>query len=270
MSHRAWIESNQTAWNTLAENQYKRFKERFEAGDIQLNPLLVPHINDIKGKRVLHLQCNTGADSIMLARLGAHVTGVDFAPDNIKYAQMLARDTQTDVTFIQGDVTRLWEVIDSSYDLIITFDGVLGWLMDLEDWAKGLKHALSLEGKVIVLDTHPFYYVFDEEALPLGKTIIKYPYFQFDVEVNEDIGGYAGEPVLAKNGFKPIQMSQLINACAKHQLMITHMEEYDRCDEGMGGDTRDSQGLMVHKHFIGAFPLMLYCEIKHIPTLSNI
>jgi SAM-dependent methyltransferase len=269
MSQRAWIQSNQDAWNALAENQYKRFKQRFEENDIQLNPLLIPHIKDIKGKRVLHLQCNTGADSIMLARLGAHVTGVDFAPDNIKYAKMLSIDTNTPVTFIQGDVTRLWEVIDTTYDLIITFDGVLGWLMDLEDWAKGLKHALSSDGKVIVLDTHPFYYVFDEEALPKGEAIIKYPYFQFDIEVNEEIGGYAGAPVMAKNGFKPIQMSQLINACAKHQLMITHMEEYDRCDEGMGGDTKDAQGLMVHKHFVGAIPVMLYCEIRHFTTLSR-
>lgn len=66
----------------------------------------------------------------MLARLGAHVTGVDFAPDNIKYARMLANDTNTEVLFIQGDVTRLWDVIDTTYDLIITFDAVLGWLMD--------------------------------------------------------------------------------------------------------------------------------------------
>jgi SAM-dependent methyltransferase len=269
MSHRAWIESNKNAWNTLAEHHYQHFKKRFEEGNNQLNPLLLPHIQDIAGKKVLHLQCNTGADTIMLARLGAHVTGVDFAPDNIKYAQMLAQDTNTTVTFVQGDVTRLWEVIDSKFDLIITFDGVLGWLMDLNDWARGLKHCLSLDGKVIVLDTHPFYYVFDEEALPEGKAIIKYPYFQFDVEVNDDIGGYASAPVLVTNGFKPIQMSQLVNACAKYQLMITHMEEYDRCEEGMGGDTHDSQGLMIHKHFVGAFPIMLYCEIKHVPRLLN-
>jgi len=66
----------------------------------------------------------------MLARLGTRVTGVDFAPDNIKYARILANDTNTEVTYLQGDATRLWEVINTTYDLIIAFDGVLGWLMD--------------------------------------------------------------------------------------------------------------------------------------------
>jgi len=92
--------------------------------------------------------------------------------------------------------------------------------------------------------------------LPRGEAIIKYSYFQFNLEISEDIGGYSGTPVFAKNGFKPIRMSQILNACAKHQLMITCMEEYDRCDVGMGGDTRDSQGLMFHHHYLGVIPFM--------------
>jgi SAM-dependent methyltransferase len=263
MSYRAWIERNRDTWNTLAEKHYLRFKEQFKNNKIHLNPLLLPHLEGIKGKRVLHLQCNTGADSILLSRLGASVVGVDFAPDNIHYAQRLAKECGEEVSFILGDATRLWEVLDEQFDMIITFDGVLGWLMDLNDWAKGLRHCIKEDGKIIVLDTHPFYYVFDEEALPKGETIIKYPYFQFDVEINEDIGGYAGEPSIATNGFKPITMSQFVNACANNQLMISHMEEYDRCDPGMGGDTLVNE-LMVHEHFIGKIPIMFMCELKPI------
>ncbi len=263
MSFRAWIEMNRDAWNTLAEKHYLRFSQQFKENKIHLNPLLIPHLNDIKGKKVLHLQCNTGADSILLSRLGAQVVGVDFAPDNIHFAKKLAHDCNEDITFVIGDATRLWEVLDEKFDMIITFDGVLGWLMDLNDWAKGLRHCIKDDGKIIVLDTHPFYYVFDEEGLPQGQSLIKYPYFHFDVEVNEDIGGYAGEPTVAKNGFKPIMMSQIINACANNNLMITHMEEYDRCDPGMGGDTMMGD-LMVHQHFIGKIPIMMYCEIKPI------
>lgn len=263
MSQRAWIQHNQEAWNKLAKHQYQRFSQLFKENRIHLNPLLLPHLNDIQGMSVLHLQCNTGADSILLSRLGAHVTGVDFASDNIKYAQILAQENNEQVNFIQGDATRLWESVSEQFDMIITFDGVLGWLMDLENWAKGLKIALNPGGKIIVLDTHPFYTVFDEELLPQGILNIKYPYFEFGVEENDDIGGYAAEAVKAKNGFKPITMSHLVNACASQQLMITKMEEYDRCDPGMGGDTLLDDGLMIHAHFEKKFPIMLYCEIEH-------
>lgn len=266
---RAWIQTNQEAWNNLAKSHYERFSQGFKDNTLRLNPLLLPHLHDIQGKKVLHLQCNTGRDSILLSRLGAVVTGVDFAPDNIYYAQKLALECGEDVRFIQGDVTRLWEVLDETFDIIITFDGVLGWLMDLSPWAKGLSHCIKDSGRILVLDTHPIYYIFDEEGLDQGELLVKYPYFKFDVEVNHDIGGYAGEPVHSLNGFKPITMSELINACFEHNLVITHMQEYDQCDPGMGGDTLTDEGLMIHQHFKDAFPIMMFCEIRPLKALMD-
>ena len=39
-----------------------------------------PRLGDIAGLRGVHLQCHIGTDTISLARLGAHMTGLDFSP----------------------------------------------------------------------------------------------------------------------------------------------------------------------------------------------
>jgi 23S rRNA G2069 N7-methylase RlmK/C1962 C5-methylase RlmI len=36
-------------------------------------------LGDVRGKRVLHLQCHIGLDTLRLARLGAVATGLDFS-----------------------------------------------------------------------------------------------------------------------------------------------------------------------------------------------
>ncbi len=44
-------------------------------------------LGDIKGKRVLDLGCGEGGNTVLLALLGAHVTGVDISPGAIRLAQ---------------------------------------------------------------------------------------------------------------------------------------------------------------------------------------
>ena len=51
--------------------------EAFIAGKNSLNSFELELLGDVKGKKILHLQCHFGQDSISLARMGAEVTGVD-------------------------------------------------------------------------------------------------------------------------------------------------------------------------------------------------
>lgn len=82
------VEQNKRAWSLLSEAHYHHYKRRFEEDRYQLNLIVQRELGDISGKKLLHLQCNTGADSIVLAKMGAVVTGVDLVPDNI-YASSL-------------------------------------------------------------------------------------------------------------------------------------------------------------------------------------
>ena len=40
-------------------------------------------LGDVAGKRLLHLQCHFGMDTLSWARLGAEVTGVDFSVEKL-------------------------------------------------------------------------------------------------------------------------------------------------------------------------------------------
>ena len=248
-------EANRLAWGKLSQDHFERFDRGLKDGTKKLNPLVEQQLDNLRGKKVLHLQCNTGADSILLAKLGAEVTAVDFVEDNIRFAKELARRNNADIRFICQDVHTLDEVLDETFDLIITFDGVLGWLFDLQRWAKNIAKFLKPDGKLFVHDGHPYYLVFDEMKIKDGILEAKYPYFNEEPEVEHLIGGYAGEAREAVNYFRSHKVSDIINALAEAQLFILRFIEFDRCDEGMGGDTKDDRGLMYLKHFEGKLPV---------------
>ena len=63
----------------------------FLTGTTSLNRIELDLRDDLHGKRVLHLQCHFGLDSLSLIRQGAaHVTGVDLTPSAIDKARQLA------------------------------------------------------------------------------------------------------------------------------------------------------------------------------------
>ena len=55
----------------------KRFKEEFR----------FRILGDMRGKRVLDVGCGEGSNSLMLAKLGAQVTGIDISPRSIDVAR---------------------------------------------------------------------------------------------------------------------------------------------------------------------------------------
>lgn len=248
-------EINRIAWGKLSKEHFDRFTKDLKSGTKKLNPLVELQLGDLNGLKVLHLQCNTGADSILLSKLGAQVTAVDFVPDNITFARELAKENEVSIDFICSDVHTLDEVLDDSFDLVITFDGVLGWLFDLPKWARNIYKFLKPNGKLFVHDGHPYYLIFDEDLIKEGVLNVKYPYFNSELEVHSTIGGYATEAKEAVNHYRSHKVSDIINALADANIFITKFVEFDRCDEGMGGDTKDERGLMYLKQFEGKLPV---------------
>lgn len=85
------IEFNKNAWSKISEDHYYHFKKVLMDGNYQLNSYIQKELGDLSGKKVIHLQCNTGADTIVLAKTAKHVTGVDLVPENIYFAKKLQR-----------------------------------------------------------------------------------------------------------------------------------------------------------------------------------
>ena len=61
-------------------------------------------LGNVEGKRLLHLQCHIGTDTIGWARLGAEVTGVDISPRSIEAARRISENTGTPARFIESEL----------------------------------------------------------------------------------------------------------------------------------------------------------------------
>jgi len=68
------IEANKIAWGALAKDHYEHFKKLLQEKISLLRNVIENELGDISGKTIIHLHCNTGADTISLARKGAIVT----------------------------------------------------------------------------------------------------------------------------------------------------------------------------------------------------
>ena len=264
--HENIITANEKAWSSLAKDHYEHYKNMLKKEDFTLNPLVLQGLGDLQGKKVLHLQCNTGADTILLGRLGAQVTGVDLSKENIYYAKELAKEFGMEhLQFLSSDILTLPTVHEGTYDIVFTSDGAIGWLPDLKKWGQVIAHFLKPEGFFFLHDVHPFMMIFDEEALGKGALLPKYPYFDTAPEYDTTIGGYASEPLEAENYFFGHSLTTILQGLHGAGLYLTDFQEYDRCAPGMGGTKVDGEGLRYYPELFGKLPLVMSLWAKKRP-----
>ncbi len=69
--------------------------------------LIVETLDFGPGDRLLDVFCGYGRHALPLARMGAHLTGVDIAPDYIAELQSAARQQKLPVVAVEGDILTL-------------------------------------------------------------------------------------------------------------------------------------------------------------------
>jgi SAM-dependent methyltransferase len=160
-------EQNRRSWNlaTRAHNSHKRDQVGFlRAGGSTLYPEELELLGDLGGKTLLHLQCNSGQDTLSLAARGAIVTGVDISDEAISFAQELSAGSGIAGTFERADVYDwLAAARPASFDIVFCSYGALMWLSDLGPWGKGIARVLSPGGRFVTVEAHPFMMVFGED-----------------------------------------------------------------------------------------------------------
>jgi SAM-dependent methyltransferase len=250
-----FIEANKRSWAKIAADHYERFKSALTENKTTLKQTQIEELGDISGASLIHLQCNTGADTVSLARLGARVTGVDLVPENVHYARMLAADFGiSDARFFESNVLDFKAKHDEKYDIVFTTEGVLVWLPDLSLWARNVRHLLADDGFLYVMDGHPVYMMWDEAKLP--ELVVKYPYFSKTPDKDDSIGGYASEPKESVNYSWMYTFGEIITALSDAGLHVEWFHEFDwlyyRLDGMRQGDTdgnwrfRDHEGRMPY------------------------
>lgn len=163
-------EQNRKSWNaaTRAHNSHKGDQAAFlrRKGTTTLFPEELALLGPVKGKRLLHLQCNAGQDTLSLAKRGARVTGVDLSDEAVTFATGLAEATRLPARFVRSDVYDYLARAKEHFDLVFCSYGVVGWLEDLRAWAKGIAKRLEPGGAFVYVDFHPAAWVFDEQGKP--------------------------------------------------------------------------------------------------------
>jgi len=225
-----YYETNKRRWNELVDihaksNEYDL--ENFIAGKNSLHRVELEKLGDVKGKRLLHLQCHFGLDTISWARLGAKVTGVDFSETAIELAREIAKKVGVDAEFVCSNVFDLPKVLEGEYDIVFTSYGVLCWLKDIDEWARIITHYLKKDGVFLLAESHPFMWVFDDASEELN---LKYSYWHNEEPLSwEDDGTYADKDakVTNKKSYEwQHTVSDVLNALIKAGLTIDDIGEY--------------------------------------------
>jgi len=79
-----------------------------------------------RGLKVLDLGCGDGTTAVPLAKLGAHVLGVDIARNLVEAGNKRAREHGlTNCSFQEGDASNLHGLNDQSFDLVVSIFGAM-------------------------------------------------------------------------------------------------------------------------------------------------
>lgn len=227
MSAENYLEINKASWNRRTEHHITSDfydLEGFKAGNSSLNDIELGLLGNVKGKRVLHLQCHFGQDTLSLARMGADTTGIDLSDEAIKQAKNLNIELGLDATFIESDVYELPNNLEEKFDIVYTSYGTIGWLPDLDKWAKVVAHFLKPGGKFVFVEFHPNVWMYDDDF-----TKVTYNYFNGGAIVETVEGTYTQKEkeeqfdcVFWNHGLSEVMTSLLDNG-----LSIEHFKEYD-------------------------------------------
>ena len=127
-------------------------------------PIESGEIGDVGGKRLLHLQCHFGLDTLSLARRGATVTGLDFSVPAIAAARELAAETGLAARFVQSDVYEARAALPETFDVVFSSWGAICWLQDIRRWAGIVAEFLAPGGFLYIADHHPCAIVLEPEG----------------------------------------------------------------------------------------------------------
>jgi SAM-dependent methyltransferase len=252
-----YININKETWNSKTEvhiNSDFYDTEGFLAGKSTLNTIELELLGDVSNKKILHLQCHFGQDTMTLSRMGAKAVGLDFSDKAIERAKDFASELNLDTQFVCCDVYDAPNHLDEQFDMVFTSYGTIGWLPDLDKWAKVISHFLKPNGIFIIADFHPVVWMYDNDF----KEVF-YSYFNIKPIIEEELGTYANKDAVIST--KTIgwnhPISELLNALINNGLEINGFNEYNYSPYNCFNETEEFEPNKFRiKHFGNKIPMV--------------
>jgi SAM-dependent methyltransferase len=225
----SWRDLNRANWDDrvpvhLASDFYDL--DGFRAGASSLRPFETAEAGDVAGKRLIHLQCHVGFDTLSWARHGALVTGLDFSRPAIEAARGLAASLAIDASFVAADVYDAVTALGKQrFDVVYTGTGALVWLPDIPRWAGVVAALLELGGFLYLVEGHPFAQILDDAQ----GTVIVRDYFDDQPRVEDYPYTYTDGPALDHTCSVQFQhqLGLIVTALAEAGLRIDFLNEHE-------------------------------------------
>ena len=252
-----YITINKQTWNNktdvhIASEFYDM--EGFLSGKSTLNIIELDLLGDISDKKILHLQCHFGQDTMTFSRMGAKATGVDLSDKAIERAREFTTQLHLDTTFICCDIYDLPNHLDEKFDIVFTSYGTIGWLPDLNKWADVVSHFLKPSGQFVMADFHPVVWMYDNDFKDIA-----YSYFNIAPIIEEESGTYAdrSSEIEAKTIGWNHSTSEVLNALIQSGLEINCFNEYDYSPYNCFNETEEfEKGKFRIKHLENKIPMI--------------
>ncbi len=152
------------------------------------------------------------------------MTGVDLSDKAIESAKELSKKANIDSTFICCDIYDLPNYLNQQFDIVFTSYGTIGWLPDIDKWAKIVSKYLKPNGKFVFAEFHPVIWMFDDDFKD-----VKYKYFNSKPIIETESGTYADkkaeinqECITWNHG-----IGEVVNSLIKNNIEINSLKEYD-------------------------------------------
>ena len=190
-------------------------------------------LGDLTGKRVAHLQCHIGNDSVALARAGAQVVGLDFSEPAIEAARITAARMGVDARFEVGDVFDAVSILgDSQFDIVYTGKGAITWMNDIDRWAATVAALLRPGGRLYLVEYHPFHWMFSDHSYDIAFSYFsRGATYAIDfAEGGEVASGSYAVPDLPTEHNDTVEwnypIGDVVSAVATHGMQIEFLHEF--------------------------------------------
>ncbi|KIF75368.1 methyltransferase type 12 [Streptomyces sp. 150FB] len=226
-----WLLINRENWDSRvpvhAASDFYDLPGFGEGAVSTLRPYELDEVGDVSGKRLLHLQCHMGQDTLSWARRGADVTGLDFSAPAIRRADELSLSTglKDRARFVVADVYNAPTALEGQrFDVVYTGIGALVWLPDLVRWARVVSSLLSDGGFLYLAEFHPA-----GDLLGQDGTTVEYDYFQPEGQTYDNPHTYTDGPELGNSTSVQWQhpLGDVVSALAAAGLRIEFLHERD-------------------------------------------
>jgi ubiquinone/menaquinone biosynthesis C-methylase UbiE len=175
----------------------------------------------VAGKRVAVLGSGDNLVVFALAGMGAQVTSVDFAENQLAAARQRAAELGLAVEFLRADVSDLSALSNGAFDLVYTGGHIAIWVSDLRRFYGEAARILKPGGRLIVSEYHPFRRIWKGTT---DRLEIEADYFHRGPYSYDGVGGLAHEFQWT--------VSDYINAVLAAGCAVEAVEEFGTGSDG--------------------------------------